>query len=220
MAYKKSYNRPAAIRSTTTTYRPRRTRKVLKKTNKMIMTKPLGEKTEYNFKRTCLYGVIGASTSGPTFGSFAFRLSDLPDNTEFKLFDQYKITGVKLLFVPSVTNNGVANADFGNFLYYIDYDDNVAPVNIDQVYQKQSLKIRQPWGRPFKIFLRPRPALVAGIESVSGNQKATLPTSMWMDTLVPDALYHGIQWAWTIATVNTPEMSIYATYYFKCRGVQ
>lgn len=69
----------------------------------------------HNFKRTALISQITASNSGVSqiniAGAYTFSLSQLPNVVDFtSLYDQYKITGAKLSFVPGATEY------IGNFL--------------------------------------------------------------------------------------------------------
>lgn len=182
----------------------------------------LSEGSTYKFKRTLLYQVI-SPTMAPlaTFGGMAFRFSDMPNFAEFTvLYDQYKITGVKLMFIPQMTDNTSATQNVGTFMYFYDYDDSSsAGLSLDTFYQKMNLKMRQAANRPFKLFFRPK-AGIAGVQSVSGNQVASLPRSTWLDCASPDAFYYGLKWAWSNVNITTPSLLVYATYYFTMKGVQ
>jgi len=144
----------------------------------------------------------------------------MPNFTEFGLlFDQYKLTGVKMMFIPQTTENTSSSTNIGTFMWFPDYDDSSsAGLTLDTFYQKMSLKMRQAANRPFSIFIRPK-AQMTSVLSVSGNQTANLPVT-WLDMSSPDAIYNGIKWAWSNTTITTTSIAIYATYYFTMRGVQ
>jgi hypothetical protein len=219
MAYKKSYNKRTSNNGIVVkkTYRKKQPRAMIQRTPRV----KLNEATTYKFKRSLLYQTI-SPTAQPlaTFGGFAFRLSDLPFQTDFgALFDQYKLTGVKLMFIPRATDNTSLSSNAGNLMWFEDKDDSSsAGLTVETFYQKMSLKLRQAANRPFTIFIRPKCA-ITGTQSVSGNQIAQLPNT-WLDMASPDALHYGIKWAWVNTNVGTTTIDIYATYYLQMRGVQ
>lgn len=213
------YRRRAPRRRRRRTRRTTRTRTSTRRPSRTVGK--LTESSTYKFKRSLLYQTI-SPTAAPlaTFGGFAFRLSDIPSPTDFgNLFDQYMLTGVKLNFIPQMTDNTSTSTNAGTFLYYYDYDDATSTgLTLDTFYQKMSLKMRQSANRPFSLFIRPK-ASMSAVSSVSGNQVAQLPVT-WLDMISPDAIHYGIKWAWANCTTTTISMAVYATYYFKMRGVQ
>lgn len=201
--------------------RPRRSRKTFNKKRYSRSSFPrkrrLSDFSEYRFKRTVQWTGANVPTSSATvdtFGAFLFQLSQVPNYTEFQnLFDQFKITGVSIRFIPRQTVTTTNSQSFGTFMYDLDYTDAVVPTSVDELYQRQSTKfMMMPNTRMWKIFIRPK----TSVSSTSGNQ--VLSTNGWvdLDATTVSSPYYGLKWAWHGATVAT-FMDVYVTYYFKFR---
>lgn len=181
-----------------------------------IPRRRLTDGTVYSFKRTHQATSLASVATTPfaAYGNIVFALSSLPQYGEFtSLFDAYKITGVKLRFIPRVTENSTATANFGTFMYTPDYDDTTTPTSQDELLQRQSTRIRYSVSKPFNLFIKPRP----GINVPGGFGQA--PYSMWQDTSSPSIFYYGFKWAWVNTTV-VQTMDLYVTYYLKFKNVK
>lgn len=183
----------------------------------------------YSFKRRVVLGNISSSCNASGVGTagangYAFALADLTSYTEFtNLFDQYKITGVKLDFIPfadniswQVANNGAGiSAPGGPLLISADHDDSTPPASANEMLQKQTTKVI-PVGRRYRMFIKPK----FNVATYSGGGIA--PASGWLDTGSVSVPHYGAK-AW-MAAPNIPDTSftyqVWATYYIKCKGVQ
>jgi hypothetical protein len=160
---------------------------------------------------------FGALTSSvpSTFGAYTFTLAQLTNPAEFTgLFDSFKITGVKLMFMPRVSDatGATGSQGFGTFIYAPDYDDGTAPTSSIELLERQSHRIKQiGTTTPFKIFLRP----AAGTTLVGGFGQ----TRGWSDTANGGIVYYGLKFAW-VNTVQSSIMDVYATFYLKFKGVK
>lgn len=182
----------------------------------------LSQNTVYSFKRMTQTTSINPGAAGVNaYGAFYYRLVDVPGYTEFTtLFDQYRMTGVKMKFVPRASQN-VSTQSMGDLVYIIDYDDATAPTSQNQLLENQSVKVRQVFSRPFSVYIRPRTNFT--VIGTSGNQTANIPIKTWLDCASPDANYFGLKWAWVNAASTLsplPSIDIYITYYVQFRGVQ
>lgn len=167
--------------------RPTRSRAYRRRFNKRSRYNKRGQKL-YLFKRHVDFGELPINNILPTFASYNFSLSDLPNSTEFTtLYDMYKINCVKIMFLPQMTQNislGSVNNAYAStrFFSVIDYNDGSAPTSIDELRQFQSCKVT-PILRPHKrVIFKPK------ILDTNG-----FSISPWMSTASPNANYFGLK---------------------------
>lgn len=218
MAYKKK------------TYKKKRT--FLRKYKKRIPRGPSIPKT-YNY---CLKvdgsEIVSVSqrtysqNSGLSHASMYFTLNDLPQVTAFTgLYDQYKITKVKVSFIPMVTQNAVIStaaevSNPGLFGTVIDYDDNNALTTFAQYEEYQNFKF-QPCisTKTMTRTFRPHIAIAAYQSSFAGfGNKA----NMWLDCASPTIQHYGLKfYADPYASTLVPQTwQIMATYWLSFRNVR
>lgn len=155
-----------------------------------------------------------------------FDISLLPNIVEFqKLFDQYRITGVKVDFLQT-TQNEPSNPGMV-MATSIDLDGGTVPATFDLMLQRSNCQVR-PWssaggGLPRRsVFLRPRFAneiYRTGVTSATslGNPKS------WLDTSDVDIPHYGLNIAWnnTTGSLNyTAQVAVTLTYYLEFRKVK
>lgn len=99
-----------------------------------------------------------------------------PDVTQCldSLFDMYKVTGVKIEFLPDYLdmNQSLQGGAVGNFgsapmLLTASDPDNVGAILQNDIYDKNDLKIKSPFRR-WRLFVRPKP----NIQGLSGASSA------------------------------------------------
>lgn len=185
------------------------------------------------FKRTTRLTDITASITSlgvqnNVATAYQFNLNQLPNVSEFTtLFDQYKITGAKITFVPggSVSNitpisGQVLPHSFGRVLSAIDYDDATAPPDENTMLQYQSLKITNPnathtrWIKPKVLAAIYQSAIATSYESRNAP---------FIDVGNPSVPHYGLK-VWINAPVSPVAASItynvYVTLYFACKNVR
>jgi len=86
--------------------------------------------------------------TGPlsSFAATDFSLSDVPGNAELiSMYDQYKICGVKITFIPQQTESNSLNYATGirvaRFYTAIDYTDAVPPATLSDIREYESCKV-------------------------------------------------------------------------------
>jgi len=159
-------------------------------------------------------------TAGIVYGTFIFRLDDLPNVTEFtNLFQEYKINAVKLRFVPSYndsTSGAVAANRLPIFHMVKDDDDIAPPTTVDQLYQYDSYQMRRT-DKPFTMYIRPKALGLAYRVGVTSGQMPG--KGGWMSCDTADVPYYGLKWASDLGAVNTAvSMKVFATYYIQLRS--
>lgn len=158
---------------------------------------------------------------------YNFILQQAAGYTDFTpLFDQYKISAVKLTFIPWRTNstvefNSVAAGTntIPRFATAIDYDDSSAPANFDVLRQYQTCKIT-PITQKHTVFLKP----MYSNEVYNGATSAYSPARGWLDctyTQVPHyGLKVGIESAGTGSPIDAFGFNIEAKFYLAFRSVR
>lgn len=174
------------------------------------------------------WNINTGTTANVSYYSFAhmFTLGMLPDYAEFTtLFDQYKISGVKLRITPystaqmAQTGVGTANNQTLSVLMHsvLDHDDYTAPAagttGINALRQYRTYKTRNFLarnGQPINIWLRPRIATAAygsGVFSSYANSKP-----LWIDCDSINVEHYGIKY---ICEVFQPDTTVPCFVWFK-----
>lgn len=152
MVYRRTYRKRNYRRRTKRSYR-RRFRKTSRYNKR-------GQKI-YLYKRTADLGTITANNLAFQGYGYDFSLSQVPNFAEFQqLYDQFKINGIKIVFVPQMTENislGTINNPYANSRMFtcIDYTEATPPGSLNDIREYQSCK----WTsilRTHKRYFRPR----------------------------------------------------------------
>lgn len=168
----------------------------------------------YYFKRHVDYGELTISNTVNTYTVYNFSLSDLPNSAEFTgLFDMYKVTAVKVTFLPQQTQSisiGTINNPNASsrFFSVIDYNDGTAPSSIDELRQYQTCQ--------FTSVLKPHTRYIPKPKILDTNGFAISP---WMSTASPNANYFGLKVAVepmdstsTLSMIYTVEVEMYLVF--------
>lgn len=223
-------------------YRKRPTRRV-RRVRRTMRSKRLTQGKIYSFRRTCQISpwyfdstislwtqytsnVISNSTaSASASGIFKFRLNDLPNPTDFTmLFEQFKITGVKLRFMPyqGTESSAASSLLMVPLATCIDRGANdqiLTTPSFNSLMENQDVKIRNTQ-RGFNVWLGTptfhQPADAASQVSYKSG---------WLDSDLQasrDVDHHGLKWSWAVPATAERSVSylVYATYYIKCRNPQ
>ena len=210
--------------------RPLNKRKIAKR-NKL-------QRQVHMFKRIVNLGTYTASiTSGsvptitPVSKGFSFQLSDLPNVSEYtSLFDQYKITGIKLRIVPrtSMTTQGVvtgttAMVGYGQVVTALDFDDAANPIAKDTLLEYGSAKYTAS-NKIHTRYFKPKVLNAVWVNIASTGYAAV--KAPWIDQANNNLPHYGLK-MWIDAPENSgggSNSSIsydgYATYYFMCKNTR
>lgn len=205
------------------------------------IARPLTQGKLYKFKRTCQakpfyfdgenwaqYGfnfVSNAASAPAISGIFKFRLEDVPNATDFtQLYEQFKITGVKLLFVPYLGTESSSGALTltDTMAMCIDRGANdlaVSNPSFNSLLENQDVKLRNSQ-RPFKLWIGTPTYHQPADGLAQGSYK-----SGWLDSEIVGSRnvdYHGVKFAFqtTQLEANAQYFRVYATYYITCRNPQ
>lgn len=215
-------------------YRRRRTGYSRRRTGGYRRPSRLSYGTQYSFKRTMHAGQVLVSQTddaGTTYlgysGAYTFKLSDLPNYTEFtNLYDQYKITGIAIEFRPTFSGldlNFSANSANGTLIpdirSVVDLDDDTPIANENELLQYQNIK----WTRGTKVhrrYFKPKFATEIFRTALTTGYR---PSQGYLDTSYPEIPHYGFK-VWIDDTAATEASAwlyrVYVTYYVKFKGVK
>lgn len=214
-----------------------RRRKYVRRSKKSIKraSRRLTERKLYSFKRTCeLAANNGTSnfgdnaifdSSGRAAGNFKFALSDLPSVSDFtNLFEMYKITGVKLKFIP--TQGTQANATLATsapvlmnpLAICVDRGYTATAPTFNTLMENQDVRVMSSL-KPFKVW-------ISGPKAYSPADGLTTASMInpWIDAGQNAVHHYGLRYAFESNTgatnTTTVTFRVFATYYIKAKGVQ
>lgn len=159
----------------------------------------------YRFKRSHNYGTGATVAVTPTLVAQNYSLNDLPNYTEFTaLFDFYKITGIRIRFLPYQTESNstgtVNNAANVPIFHVVDTSDATAPTTVEELCEYQDHKISNLY-TGFDVYFKPK---------FSDATSAT--RDGWVATTNPSLNYNGFKYA-IPPTTNAMTFYIVVTFY-------
>lgn len=176
-------------------------------------------KTSRTFEATPIS--VGATD---VVGAYEFKLSNLPNYADFDIFDEYKITGVKIHFVPGFSDHaeldslGVAYVNMPTLMTAIDYDDATA-VTKDVLLSNESCIIHTP-GQKVSRFFVPKVSKTYWQSAVSTGFGSSPPE--WLDTQSsPGISHYGLKWVCSPGTAlaNGQKIRIFIKLYLQFRKI-
>ena len=146
-------------------------------------------------------------------------LADLPNYNEYvNMWDKYKLSGVRLRFIPSNDNSPVATATAsgpGVFSWCVDYNDANAPASVDDIMQYPNMRMKRPTA-PFSVFLRPKfeTALYQG--ATTGYRAST----GYVDTASSTVRHYGLKYCLHDTAATNCTIRVWATYYLSLKELK
>lgn len=173
------------------------------------------------FHSRCSYTVAQyTSSSVGAGGAVQFSLNGVPSVTDFtSLYDQYKINGVKVEFIPDINNVQQSATPGGPIMGMlhtaIDYNSASTPSSLNQILQYPNLRSTR-MTRIHKRYFRPRVAMTV-YDGAVANGYGTSARSQWLDCQYPDIPHYGLL-VWLDATSPTSiQFNMKVTYYLAFR---
>jgi len=192
-----------------------RKRRVIRKRRVKRIPRPLGRTT--SVIRGAYFSTISSTASLESYGAYSFKLSDLPNYTEFtSLFDQYKIARVTLYFVQrNFTQNISTSVSTPWFIYAIDKDDAVAPTAYSQLLEYPGSRITT-MSRPHKVSFVP----MIATDVYNGVSTAYSSASRFVDCTYPGVPHYGFKYGFNFSTTaGVFSYDIFVKYRLLFRGV-
>lgn len=219
----------------------------IRRTRAPVKRRNLGYSKPYYFKRTITGSLnpdIGGDyyTQGPAGAAgwqgvdshqINFRLSDLPNYTEFtNLFNEYKLMKVVIKFTPSAVGM-VSNASdstqvatpggvFGTVINKTGFP-TATPTDLQSFEQYQTFKCQSVWSKKPHVRVI-RPTLLNDVYMAGGSDAyAVMKPGVWLSSMYAAAVHYGIIYVLSdISGTNIGPAQTYwiqMTYYIACRNV-
>jgi len=216
-------------------YRKKRsTRRAYRKRGNKMPRKMIKNNNVYITRVTQLEDFTIQSNFAWTHREYQFTLQDLPSYSEFTgLFNQYKISAVKLTFFPQYDSIDSTGSTYSNIagegviakpVIFTTYttDDTVLLGSQATAMQVSSAKMVRDTLKPFSIYCKPKIQVEA---STSLGFAAVMPSSGWLDTDNYGAKHYGAQIGgrtFAASTASSPNMSYqcFAKYYLQLKNAR
>lgn len=177
-------------------------------------------------------GPLYVNAPSGTGSEIGIKMTDLPQLSAYEeLYTQYKINGVKLVFVPRITstdgstlqNNVVSGIANSRFVYAIqDSPEFSVPTSEMSVFAMNGVKVRS-LSRPLTIKYKPVPRLDQ-LDGTTTNPIGVGAKSQWIcfDSHGDDLLHYGVSYWLTVPTNSVSSYplavaDVYAYISFACR---
>lgn len=172
------------------------------------------------FKRSIYLQSAIVASGANNFFAASYALNGLPNYTEFTaLYDQYKITGVKLKFVPRGNSSDLTTSNnITSLITCIDTDDSVVPTSIDQLTQYQSMKMCRST-QSMTRYWKPK-FNVGAINTVALGLAGKQNTTGWLDCTSDSVQHFGIKGCLTSFAGATIVYDILVTQYLAFKNVR
>lgn len=153
-----------------------------------------------------------------------YTLAQLPNYAEFtSLFDEYKISRIKVKFIFSSNSQDVnttaAVHALPNMITVVDHNDETALSSVSEYLEYPQAKIRRI-DKPVSIYFRPKYDLAA----YTGGTYGYANTTGWISAEWNDVKHYGIKYCidpifYSTGQDVTGRIQVFTTYYMKMRSV-
>jgi len=203
---------------TTAPTRQRRRRRMRRRVARVPRVLAVNRRDYHSFKRNFNFGTISqaGAVGGISTGGWFFKVSDLPNSSEFtSLFDNYQITYIKLYVYLRLTPDAATAATAAYPIMHIrrDHDDSAAPPDIYEYSNVQRQQLNP--NRPFIVKLKP--AVRSEIQS-SGVVTYTPKWRVWLPTTSPEVPHYGIKWQVRNWFTTGADIDVTGQIWFKCKN--
>lgn len=169
----------------------RNKRRVFPKSNSKSIqrSKPSNKQFTYRFKKHVDLGTISSGLATNNYGSFLFKLQDIPNYSEMQaVFDSFRINAVRLTFIPASNITTGSNADFSNrIVTAIDYNSSTVPTSVNQLRDYESCKV-SPNNVLHTVYFKPKLNPLGTTGNLAGPQP-------WVATTNATAQYFAVLYA-------------------------
>lgn len=203
-----------------------RRRKFNKRGYRKIASKVNIKRQVHYFTRRAQIGtIVSVNLNVPTLSSMTYTLSQLPNVSDFTaLFDQYKITHVKLYAKLTLDPSAqtAVNSFYPTMYYSVDHDDSATPTSLNDMREH---------GRTKMVVLRPNRYTAINIKPAVLNEVSRNPSGtttfvpkwrQWVDMAHPDTVHYGLKYALDNSFNLNPNYAVefQAKFWFQCRDTR
>lgn len=173
-------------------YKSRKAQMRRRRVAKGLMKRSKRQPVQYFKRSKFTVGAISVPVATTTLAGVAFTLADLPDFTDFTaLYDQYKITGIKIAWLPRGNSSDVqTQGAISRFFSVIDRDDDATPSGIDQLTQYESCKMTSSTQIHSRYF---RPSIRTEVPTAIGGTGYTISGPKWIDVTNTNVKHYGLK---------------------------
>jgi len=177
----------------------------------------------HTFKRK-IDSTLTLDSESDTSTSFVFKLTDLPNSTEFtNLFDSYRINGIRWEMRPRFNSCDVSTPGLVPVYTVIDRNDNEYLTSIHDALEYETCKVHKMTQNIKRYF---KPSVMS--TALSGSSETTLGQQLWNKWYSTNTVeggssisYLGLKlYANTTGLSNPIVYDIITTYYFQCKAVK
>lgn len=175
----------------------------------------------HNFKRT-FTNTLTVTNQADLAGAMFFQLDQLPDYSEFELFDEYRILAIRAEFVPEQNSFEAYDTAAPTIFTVIDHCDTDTPANLNELLQYETLRKSVLKGRHKRYF---KCSTLISNQVNGGTDVSQVAYRKWFAMRSPDIQHYGLKYYvphinTDPETTNSMTINCYFTYYFQCKSVQ
>jgi len=177
----------------------------------------------YNFRRNFNFGDLPGNVAyNPYLAANTFTFNQLPNATEFGvLFDQYKITFIKLKFYLSVDPGAqtAATAIYPRMWWAVDNDDSSGPASLNELREHGDVKteILHP-DRPVEVTIKP--AVLSNVYRTAITSSYVPQWGQFVDMAAQDVPHYGLKYGIDNFTNTNYTLRVEGQMWFQCRGIR
>lgn len=161
-------------------------------------------------------GDIICTLGAATYGAFLFRLSNVPNSTEFSaLFDLYKINAISCTFYPqqtAITTHIAPAVQNVRAFTAIDYNDSDPPLSVDTLRQYDTVEVHSVVDQFTVYIANPKFADTTGAVRTG-----------YINTSSPSTVHYGLKYAiepLSPGSTGTYTYRVETTYYFSFKNAK
>lgn len=190
----------------------------------MVPIRPIRPSNVHHYKRTFLASDTLPIGPGLYYKGFYFKLSSLPNYTEFtSLYDEYRVNKILVKAIPNFSGSNLGPQGTSSVLQQIpnlhsviDNDDSTDPTSLNELLQYGNHKMTRGNRIHSRLFT---PAIQ--MASYEGSTQINVEKyKAWINCANPDVRFYGVKYALEGSNVTQGQFNVYVTMYISCKGVR
>lgn len=153
-------------------------------------------------------------------GSLIFTLSNVEVPADItQLYDRYKITGVKVKFIPLFNFSSTVNTGYlPELMTCIDYDDSALPT--ESTLRQRNIRIKR-LDKPVSVFIKPK--LAGMVYQGTSTAGYSIDSARYLNCAYPDIQHFGLKFIiknMDLRTAYVNSVNVETTYYLAMKDPQ
>lgn len=206
--------------------RRKRRRTMIRRPWRSMTSSRGGFKSVFNFQRRLFIETIGVTNLADFMKGYSFNLNQLSNVTEYtSLFDQYRICGIQIAIVPTITgfDSASPSTSLSTFLIpevrtIVDHDDSANPASFNEMYEYKYCKMTRGNRVHTRYF---KPSILQQAYESAVATAYTPKYNQWLSTTDPATPHYGLKIgidALGSANTGTMNFRLYAKFYIQCKN--